>query len=258
MACGATRGGHRSRREPCRRRRRAPRTTCPGTCARAQTRPAPRRTHDAVLPRPLLEHLLPPAERAGAAAPCCSRCRRRGRGGRRERRWGPPGQGVRRRWGGRRKWREGAAGAGELRQRCPGEVRRRWIWSVRERAPRLARLHSAADHACDAEHSPPPCRPTLPRRERHRGWSRHDRRAEGPGERREEGRKERERGERGWLTSGPHCHAASTSAKPVTKTAGWPNMNDFDSSVVEDTRFWSSMAKTKPRQELDGRKWTLS
>ena len=27
--------------------------------------------------------------------------------------------------------------------------------------------------------------------------------------------------------------------------------------MVKHTRFWSSMAKTKPRQELDGQKWTL-
>jgi len=68
---------------------------------------------------------------------------RRGRGGRRV------GQGVRRRWGGRKR-REGAAGVGELRRWCPGEVRR-----VRGRAPLLARLHAAADHACDAEQASP-------------------------------------------------------------------------------------------------------
>jgi hypothetical protein len=40
------------------------------------------------------------------------------------------------------------------------------------------------------------------------------------GERREIGEnKEKERGEeRGVLTGGPHCHLASTSAKPDTKT----------------------------------------
>ena len=49
-------------------------------------------------------------------------------------------------------------------------------------------------HACNAEHAPPPRRPALLRRERHRGRSCHDRRAEGPGERREEreGEKKRE------------------------------------------------------------------
>jgi len=47
------------------------------------------------------------------------------------------------------------------------------------------------------------------------------------------------------LTSGPHLHVASTSAKPPCKTAGWPKVNGFDSWMVEDTRFWSSMAKIK-------------
>ena len=34
----------------------------------------------------------------------------------------------------------------------------------------------------------------------------------------------------------------------VSETAlqnGWPKVNGFDSWMVEDTRFWSSMAKTK-------------
>ena len=31
----------------------------------------------------------------------------------------------------------------------------------------------------------------------------------------------------------------------VSKTAGWPNVNGFDSWMVEDTRFWISMAKIK-------------
>ena len=47
------------------------------------------------------------------------------------------------------------------------------------------------------------------------------------------------------LTSGPHLHVASTSAKPPCKTAGWPKVNGFDSWMVEDTRFWSSIAKIK-------------
>ena len=45
--------------------------------------------------------------------------------------------------------------------------------------------------------------------------------------------------------------------KPPTKTARWSNLNGFDSWMVKDTRFWSSMAKTKLRQELDGPKWTF-
>ena len=31
------------------------------------------------------------------------------------------------------------------------------------------------------------------------------------------------------LTGGPHYHVASTSAKPPCKTAGWPNVNGFNS-----------------------------
>jgi hypothetical protein len=51
------------------------------------------------------------------------------------------------------------------------------------------------------------------------------------GERREIGEnKEKERGEeRGVLTSGPHCHLASTSAKPATKTIRWSKTNGFKS-----------------------------
>jgi len=64
---------------------------------------------------------------------------------------------------------------------------------------------------------------------------------------REERKRETEKRERVGvaLTSGPHLHVASTSAKPPCKTAGWPKVNGFDSWMVEDTRFWSSMAKTK-------------
>ena len=48
------------------------------------------------------------------------------------------------------------------------------------------------------------------------------------GEKKEVGeKKEKEEGE--WLTSAPHCHVASTSAKPATKIAGWPTVNGFDS-----------------------------
>ena len=61
-----------------------------------------------------------------------------------------------------------------------------------------------------------------------------------------------------WLTSGLHRHVASTSAKPGNKTARWSKMNGFKSWMIKDTRFWSSMAKIKPRQELDGQKWTFS
>jgi len=64
---------------------------------------------------------------------------------------------------------------------------------------------------------------------------------------REERKRETEKRERVGvaLTSGPHLHVASTSAKPPCKTAGWPKVNGFDSWMVEDTRFWSSMAKIK-------------
>ena len=31
------------------------------------------------------------------------------------------------------------------------------------------------------------------------------------------------------LTVGPHCHVAYASAKPPCKTAGWPNVNGFNS-----------------------------
>jgi hypothetical protein len=51
------------------------------------------------------------------------------------------------------------------------------------------------------------------------------------GERREIGeKKEKERGEEsGVLTCGPHCHLASTSAKPATKTIRWSKWNGFKS-----------------------------
>jgi len=69
---------------------------------------------------------------------------------------------------------------------------------------------------------------------------------------REERKRETEKRERVGvaLTSGPHLHVASTSAKPPCKTppcktAGWPKVNGFDSWMVADTRFWSSMAKIK-------------
>jgi len=51
---------------------------------------------------------------------------------------------------------------------------------------------------------------------------------------------ERERGKRREekkLTCGPHYHVSSTSAKPLFKTARWPNINGFDSSIVKNTRF---------------------
>src|SRR6185437_5094933 len=59
------------------------------------------------------------------------------------------------------------------------------------------------------------------------------------------------------LTGGPHCHVASTSAKPHSKPPGWPNVTGFESWMVKATRFWSWMAKIKLGQELDGQKWTL-
>ena len=45
--------------------------------------------------------------------------------------------------------------------------------------------------------------------------------------------------------------------KSPTKIARWSNLNGFDSWMAKDTRFLSSMAKTKPRPELDGQKWTF-
>ena len=62
----------------------------------------------------------------------------------------------------------------------------------------------------------------------------------------ERGRGEERRGEM-WLTSGPHRNVASTSAKPGSKTARWSKMNGFKGWMVKDIRFWSSMAKIKPR-----------
>ena len=52
-----------------------------------------------------------------------------------------------------------------------------------------------------------------------------------------------------WLTSGSHRHVASTTAKPGSKTVRWSKMNSygFKGWMVKDTRFWSSMAKIKPR-----------
>ena len=45
--------------------------------------------------------------------------------------------------------------------------------------------------------------------------------------------------------------------KPPTKTVWWSNLNGFDSWMAKDIRFWSSMAKTKLRPELDGQKYTF-
>jgi len=56
------------------------------------------------------------------------------------------------------------------------------------------------------------------------------------------------------MIGGSHRHVAATSAKPHPKPPGWLNVNGFESSMANDTRFWSSMAKIKPRQELDGQK----
>ena len=36
--------------------------------------------------------------------------------------------------------------------------------------------------------------------------------------------------------------------KPPTKTARWSNLNGFDGWMAKDTRFWSSIAKTKRGQ----------
>ena len=69
-----------------------------------------------------------------------------------------------------------------------------------------------------------------------------------------EEREGRERRGEIWLTSGLHRHVASTSAKPGNKTVRCSKMNGFKGWMVKDIRFWSSMAKTKPRQELDGQK----
>ena len=54
------------------------------------------------------------------------------------------------------------------------------------------------------------------------------------------------------LTRGSHRHADATSAKPPAKTIRWPKSDGFDSWVAKDTRFCNSMAKTKPRPELNG------
>jgi len=40
--------------------------------------------------------------------------------------------------------------------------------------------------------------------------------------------------------------------KRPTKKARWSILNGFDSWMVKDIRFWSSMAKIKLRSELDG------
>jgi len=47
-----------------------------------------------------------------------------------------------------------------------------------------------------------------------------------------ERREERERGERG-LTGGPHRHVASMSAKPHSKSPGWPNLTGFENWMVK-------------------------
>jgi len=53
-----------------------------------------------------------------------------------------------------------------------------------------------------------------------------------------EGKKERKMREiKNKLTNGPHCHMASTSAKQLSKTTEWPNVNGFDNWMVKDTRF---------------------
>ena len=42
--------------------------------------------------------------------------------------------------------------------------------------------------------------------------------------------------------------------KTTQRTVRWSNLNGFDSWMAKDTRFWSSMAKTKLRPELDDQK----
>ena len=62
--------------------------------------------------------------------------------------------------------------------------------------------------------------------------------------REEDGGKKQGEGETTWrLTRGSHRHADATSAKPPAKTVRWSNVNDFDSWMVEVTRFCSSMTK---------------
>ena len=84
--------------------------------------------------------------------------------------------------------------------------------------------------------------------------------ARGPAVERGEERKREEGERRGemWLTSEPHRNVASTSAKPGSKITRWLKMNGFKGWMVKDIRFWSSMAKIKPSQELDDQKWTFS
>ena len=59
---------------------------------------------------------------------------------------------------------------------------------------------------------------------------------------REERNRETEKRERGGSTD---KWAPPPRGVHVSKTTGWPKVNGFDSWMVEDTRFWSSMAKIK-------------
>ena len=62
-------------------------------------------------------------------------------------------------------------------------------------------------------------------RRRERAGEGAERRREGAEERERRKEKEREM----VLTSGPHCHVESTSAKPAPKTARWSKINGFHS-----------------------------
>jgi hypothetical protein len=71
----------------------------------------------------------------------------------------------------------------------------------------------------------------------------------GGGERRREREEEEERrGRRHGADMWAHRHVAATSAKLLCKTAGWPKLNGFKSSMAKDSWFSRSMVKTKLRQ----------
>ena len=66
------------------------------------------------------------------------------------------------------------------------------------------------------------------------------------------GRRMGQDGENGNRHVGPTATWTWASAKPPAKTIRWPKSDGFDSWVAKDTRFCNSMAKTKPRPELNG------
>jgi hypothetical protein len=56
---------------------------------------------------------------------------------------------------------------------------------------------------------------------------------------------EEKRGRRHRADMWSHRHVAATSANPPCKTAGWPKVNNFKSSMANDSWFSRSMVKTK-------------